>query len=207
MREKIHYAIEAALALAVIVLFVFHFTADKKSPETNMTFINEESETEIMKVAFIDTDSLLYNYSYAIDLNEQLMKYIESSQAKITAEERKWMAEAQDYQLKLENHSFLAPERQQMAEQSLMKKREDLQKMAEELNQEFSQRQFKMNETITNTIITQLKEYNKSKGYHFIYGKTADNILYANEIYNITSEVIDYLNKHYAANPSLKPAD
>ena len=33
MKEKLHYAIEAVLAVAVIILFVFQFSDNKKSSE------------------------------------------------------------------------------------------------------------------------------------------------------------------------------
>jgi len=206
MREKIHYVIEAALAVAVIIIFILHFKGDKTSSDPIVAFTSEEKEAENMPVAFIDLDSLVYNYTYAIDLNEQLMKFIESAQLRINTEERKFVAEVEDYQKKASAGIF-TNERRATVEEGLSKKQEELEKLRAQLSQEVNERQINMNETIVDAITTQLKEYNKSKGYHFIFAKTANNILYANVIYDITVEVIEYLNMHYAANPQLKPTD
>ena len=207
MREKLHYAIEAALAVAVIILFVIQFTGSKKSSDTDVGFTNEGSDTEIMSVAYIEIDSLTLNYQYSIDINEVLTRYYENSQAKLTEQYRKFQTEYEDFQRKVETGSFLSRERAEGEAQRLAKKQEDLQKLGAQYGQDFEEKQINMREKLRQTINIQLKEYNKSKGYHFIYGKFGDNMLYSNEIYNITTEVLDYLNRQYAADPSLKPTD
>jgi outer membrane protein len=49
-----------------------------------------------------------------------------------------------------------------------------------------------------------LREFNKAKGYQVIYGKKNDNILFADNVYDITGEVIEYLNKLYTSPSSTK---
>jgi len=59
--------------------------------------------------------------------------------------------------------------------------------------------QQKLNEQLRDTVVAQLKVFNKDKGYQIIYSNTlGDNILLANDIYDITAEVLDYLNKNYS---------
>jgi len=207
MREKIHYAIEMALAIAIIFLFVLHFLGNKQQSDTNVAFTNEGSNTEIMPIAYIEIDSLTLNYNYSIDINEVLTKYYESSRAKMTVEWRKFQTEYEDFQRKVETGSFLSRERAELEAQRLSKKQEDLQKLGNQYDQEFEEKQMRMREALRQTISLHLIEYNKNKGYHFIFGKFADNMLYSNEIYNITTEVLDFLNRQYAADPSLKPTE
>ena len=207
MREKIHYTIEAALAVAVIILFVLQFTGHKQPSDTNAAFINEGNDSEIMPVAYIDIDSLTLNYNYMLDMNEVFAKDYENSQAKLTEQYRKLQTEYEDFQRKVDTGSFLSRERAESEAQRLAKKQEDLQKLGAQYSQDLEEKQFRMREKLRQTINVQLKEYNKSKGYHFIFGKFGDNMLYTNEIYNITTEVLDYLNRQYAADPSLKPTD
>jgi len=207
MREKIHYAIEAALALAVLILFVLHFIGNKISSDSPITYTNERNEVEIMPVAYIDIDSLLLNYKYSIDINEVLTRYYENSQAKLTEQWRKFQTEAEDFQRKVDTQTFANRERAESEAQRLAKKQEDLQKLGAQYSQEFEEKQISMREKLRQILNLHLKEYNNSKGYHFIYGKFGDNMLYSNEIYNITTEVLDYLNQRYADDPSLKPTD
>ena len=48
----------------------------------------------------------------------------------------------------------------------------------------------------------------KEKGYDFILCKSSgiDNVLYANEAYDVTDEVVKALNKRYSKQPSKKDA-
>ena len=207
MREKIHYAIEAALAVAVIILFVLQFRGNKKPSDTNVAFTNEGSDTEIMPIAFVDIDSLTLYYNYMIDLTEVITKDYENSRAKLAEQYRKLQSEYEDFQRKVETGSFLSRERAEGEAQRLTKKQEDLQKLEASYTQELDEKQFRLREKLRQTINVQLIEYNKSKGFHFIYGKFGDNMLYSNEIYNITTDVLDYLNRQYAADDTLKPSD
>ena len=204
MKEKIHYMIEAALAIAVVVVFVLHFSGNKKSSDPKEPFLSEDNVSEFMSVAYVDIDSLMTTYTYSIDLNEQLTKKIEDTQLKFSETMRAFQAEVNEFQRKIENQSYLTQQRAEQEQQRLTKKNEELQKLEVKYSEEIAGERFKASENLRNMIIQQLQEYNKDKGYHFIYGKTNDNILYANEVYNITAEVIDFLNRQYAVDPIIK---
>ena len=205
MKEKVHYAIEAILAVAIIILFVFQFSDNKKSSGAN-TVVSENRETsgEIMPMAYIDIDSLMSNYTYSIDLNEQIAKRVENSRANLTERIRKLQAEAAEFQRKYETNSFLSQERAIAEQERLMKKQEDLQALELKMSQELGEEEMRLGEELRNTIISQLREYNKGKGYHIVYGKKNDNILYADDAYNITAEVIEFLNRQHAASPAAR---
>ena len=45
-----------------------------------------------------------------------------------------------------------------------------------------------------------IADFGKEKNYDFIYGATGDgNLMYANEMYDVTDDVILYINKNYEA--------
>ena len=205
MKEKIHYVIEAVLIIAVIVLFVFQFSGNKKSSNDGSNSTDSKASSEsVMPVAYIDIDSLMQSYTYSIDLNEQLAKKLENSNANYTEKVRKLQADAAEFQRKYETNSFLSQERAQAEHDLIMKKQEELRTLEANLAQEFEEERFRMSEELRLTIIAQLLEYNKSKGYQIIYGKRNDNILFAAESFNITAEVIEFLNKQYTASPATK---
>jgi outer membrane protein len=205
MKEKIHYVIEVALSVAVIILFVIQFSGNKKSASgdaavTDSAFVSGGT----MPIAFIDVDSLMANYTYSIDLNEQITKKFENSRANVTEKLRKLQSDAADFQRKVETGSFLSRERAEAEQQRLMKRDQDLQEFQAQMSQELLEEQQRMNEELRKTIMLQLREYNKGKGYQIVYGKLNDNILYADDAYNITSEVIDFLNRRHASSPATK---
>ncbi len=208
MKEKLHYAIEAVLAVAVVVLFILQLSGGKKSSDTNAVVSGDGAASEnVMPIAYIDVDSLISNYTYSMDLNEQMTKKYENSRANLTEKTRKLQSEVAEFQRKYETGAFLSQERAQSEYQRVMKKQEDLQKLEVQLSQEFSEEQFSMNEDLRKTIISQLREFNKGKGYQMVYGKMNDNILYADDAFNITAEVIEYLNRQYVSSPVLKPSE
>ncbi|MDR0573007.1 MAG: OmpH family outer membrane protein [Tannerella sp.] len=208
MKEKLHYAIETALFVAVVILFILQFSGNKKLSDTNAVVSGDGTTSEnVMPIAYIDVDSLMSNYTYSIDLNEQMTKKFENSRANLTEKTRKLQSEVADFQRKYETNSFLSRERAESEYQRITKKQEDLQKLEVQLSQELTDEQFRMNENLRKTIITQLREFNKGKGYQLVYGKMNDNILYADDAYNITAEVIEYLNRQYASSPAAKPGE
>jgi outer membrane protein len=203
MKEKIHYVIEAVLAVAVIILFVLQFSNYKQSAPANVAS-DSFTVASPMPIAFIDVDSLISNYTYSIDLNEQITKKYENSRANLTEKLRKLQSEVVDFQRKVETNSFLSQERLEAEQRRLMKKDQDLQELQAQMSQELGEEQMRINEALRETIISQLREFNKDRSYQIIYGKKNDNILYADDVYDITGEVIEYLNRQYTASPSAK---
>jgi len=208
MKEKIHYAIEAALAVAVISLFVLHFSGNKSgSSETNFVAKEGESVSEFMPVAYIDIDSLMENYNYRLEINELMTKNLESSQQRLQNQGKRLQTDIEEFQKKAQNGTFLNRERQMMEQERLEKRMQELQNLEAQLSQELEDKGMRLNIAMRQTIISHVQEYNKEKGFHLIYGKMGENIIYAKDVYNITAEVIDFLNRKYAASPELKPKD
>ena len=79
-----------------------------------------------------------------------------------------------------------------------MRKEQDLQQLNATLSQELMEVQQRISEELRDTINAFLKEYNMDKKYEMIISNTAnDNILLANEGYDITDEVITILNERF----------
>ncbi|MDD4432933.1 MAG: OmpH family outer membrane protein [Parabacteroides sp.] len=196
--KNINYIINGVLALAVVILFVLQFTGKKESGVTK-TFTAEESASGLLPIAYVNVDSLLLNYNYSKDLNEIIIKKQENSRASVNQKLRSLQTEMQDFQRKVENNAFLTRERAEQEQARLMKKQQELQDFDNRLAQELVSEQQRLNEQLRDTLVSQLRVYNKDKGYQVILSNTmGDNILLAGDSYDITKEVIEYLNKNYA---------
>lgn len=195
--KNINYVINGVLAVAVVILFVMQFSGKKESNVTR-TFATGEDSTGTLPVAYVNVDSLLLNYNYAIDLNERILKRQEDSRANITQKARSLESEMQDFRRKIENNAFLTRERAEQEQQRLLNKQQELQNLDNQLAQELAAEQLKLNEQLRDTIVAQLKMFNDGKGFQIVFSNTVgDNILYANDAYDITPELIEYLNKNY----------
>ena len=142
----------------------------------------------------------MLNYNYFKDLNEQLLKKEENSRANVTQQARNLQTEVQEFYRKMENNAFLTRERAQQEQERLMKKEQELKDLDAKLSQDLLMERQKLNEQLRDTVVSKLKVYNKEKGYQVIFSNTAeDNILLAGDSYDITSELIDLLNKSYSS--------
>lgn len=206
MKEKIHYVIEAALGIAVIVLFALFFSNNRKTnvPGTNSLESGSLAAESSLPMAYIDVDSLMLKYQYSIDLNEQITRKYENSRANFTEKLRKLQSEAADFQRKVETGSFVSQESAQNQQQRLLKKDEELKQLEAQMSQELGEEQLRLNEDLRKKIISQLKEFNKNKGFYIIFGSLRDNILYADDVYNITNEAIAFLNKNHTTTPQIE---
>lgn len=196
--KNINYIINGVLAVAVVILFVMQFS-DKKETRNVRPVASGENLTGTLPVAYVNVDSLLENYNYAKDLNEIILKKSENSRASVNQKATSLRSEMQEFQRKIENNAFLTRERAEQEQQRLLQKQQELQELDTRLSQELMNEQQKLNEQLRDTVVAQLKVFNKDKGYQIIYSNTlGDNILLANDIYDITAEVLDYLNKNYS---------
>ncbi len=209
MKNNYPYIISGVLGIALIVLYILFFTQRPQKGEMETgdltTLMSDSSVT--LPIAYVNVDSLLLNYNFAKDLNEALMRTEESSRASLNQKERQFNAAAQEFQRKLQNNAFLSQERAEQEQQRIMKLQQEYQQMAERLAQEFALEQQKLNIELSDTVKVRLVEFNKDKGYQIIFSNTsADNILYADEKYDITEEVITFLNRKYGPQTSASGA-
>ncbi len=196
--RNINYVINGVLAVAVVILYVMQFSGKKESGVTR-TFAPAEDATALLPIAYVNVDSLLLNYNYSKDLNEIILKKQENSRANITQKARSLESEMQEFQRKIENNAFLTRERAQQEQQRLMNKQQELQNLDNQLAQELMQEQQKLNEQLRDTIVSQLRAFNQGKGFQVVFSNTVgDNILLAGDAYDITAELLDYLNKNYS---------
>lgn len=197
--NNLFYIVSGVLAAAIIALFILHFSSKPTSKSgSNQVKSTWNDSTVTLPIAYVNVDSLLLNYNFAIDMNEALMRKEESSRATLTQKERQFNAAAQDFQRKLQNNAFLSQERAEQEQQRIMKLQQDYQQTAERLAQEFALEQQKLNIELSDTVKVRINEFNKNKNYQLILSNTgSDNILYADDKYDITAEVIEFLNSKY----------
>lgn len=197
--KHINTIVNVVLAVGLIVLYILHFTGHnnvKPTPRTAGT--DSTSLSAQLPIAYINVDSLLLNYNYSKDLNEVLIRKRENAQATLTEKARKLDAEMKEFQRKRDNNAFLSEQSFKSQQQALLKKQQDLQQLEESLTQQLGKEQQKMNEQLRDSIYKFLQEYNKDHKYQMILSNTMnDNIMVADNAYNITNEVVELLNSKY----------
>jgi len=197
--KHINSIVNIVLAVGLIVLYILHFTGTNNSKSTTRSAGSDSTSFSAqLPIAYINVDSLLLNYNYSKDLNEVLIRKRENAQATLTEKARKLDGEMKEFQRKRENNAFLSEQSFKSQQQALLKKQQDLQQLEETLTQQLGKEQQKMNEQLRDSIYKFLQEYNKDKKYQMILSNTMnDNIMVADNAYNITNDVVEMLNSKY----------
>lgn len=200
-KKGVHTAILACnivLLIGLVVLYILHFTGmgspSKFNPEASMPVIPEDG---VLKVACVDSDSLLAKYQYAIDLQEELNRYKEAQEKSYQQQMDKFNADYQNYLKTGENMTL---SQQQATESELNERAKKLSTLEAELTAKVMQKQMDSNIELLNRIFAFVREYNAdNQQFDIIMRKTFNDspTLYMNPAMDITNEIIEGLNKEY----------
>ncbi len=195
--NKIQTVINCVLCAAVVALFVLFFTGKSDKPKAAAP--QAIAVGEQLPVAYVNLDSVLLNYTFAINANEKLMTKQEDARLKLNTKANTLQREAADFQRKLENNAFLSRERAEAEQNKLIRKQQELQELEAKLTNEIMQQNQELNLQLADTLNTFLAEFNADGRFQIIFANTGqDNILQAADAYDVTAEVIKQLNARCA---------
>lgn len=195
--KNLPYVINGVLAIAIIILFVLVFSS--KNKESEAPSLKFESDTTVsIPIAYVNIDSVLTNYTYAKEASDALMKKTESSRATLNKKKKDIENQYIDFQRKLQNNAFINEERAQQEQIRIQKLATDLEQHAARLDNELGMEQMKINSQLADSVRICIKEFNKKANYQIIFSNSGlDNILFAEDKYDITNDVIKLLNNRY----------
>ena len=168
--------------------------ATKENPNATAPVVAEGG----LKIAYVDTDTLLAHYEYAKELEAELKAYRDQQEANGRQQVEKFQRDYQDY---LKNGSTLTLSQQQAKEAELKQRAERMATLEQELLAKVAERQITENTKLLNAIFAFVREYNQqNQQFDIILRKTFENtpVLYVNPAMDITQEILDGLNAEYA---------
>ncbi|RUT73224.1 OmpH family outer membrane protein [Ancylomarina longa] len=189
--KNLSIALNAVLIVAVGILYIFHFSGKEESKMVTAT-AGEGA------VVYINTDSLLSNYNFSLELNEKFLKKQEDSKTDFNFKAQKLQKEANDFQRKLQNNGFLTRARAEEAQQKLIAKQQNLQQLNRQLTDQLMGEQNANNKRLFDSVTNYLKIFNAGHKYSLILSTTkGGNVLLSQDGLDITKEIIDGLNGRY----------
>lgn len=198
--KRTKYILNGFLALAMALIFAQ--CAENKGTASTASSPAAVSSGNL-KIAYVEIDSLLTKYRYWNDLNELMIQKEENIRTTLNEKAKELEKEMREFQRKLENNGFASRERAEQEKLRLAQKQRDLQQLQEKLANDLQTENQKNSLQLRDSINSFLKIYNKDKGYSLIISNTGfDNLLYADQAFNITSEIVEGLNARY--NPQTK---
>ncbi|MBI5540383.1 MAG: OmpH family outer membrane protein [Bacteroidia bacterium] len=200
--KNISLILNAILFIAVIILFVLHFSSKSSSNKESATVVKKTTDSipANTDIAYINVDSLLKKYNLYEELENKLMEKQKGMESDLNRKSAAFEKEAAEFQKKVQNNSFLSQESAQRQEQDLMEKQQNLYKLREDLSNELMLESQNLEKQLLDTVTSFLKEFNKDGKYRFILNSAT--FLYGNSYLNITDTVVGMLNSRYQ--PAIK---
>ena len=171
--------------LVIIALSISVIACDKKA------------EVKEMKTAYVDTSELMKEYTEAKDLEAKYKAQADEKGRQLEAEINRFKQEAANFQSQAQANGQ-AWAQQKGAE--LQKREQQLGYAQQQLSQQLQQESGKEMDSLVSGVKKFIKAYGKEKGYSYIFG-TGDvaSVLYAEDQYDITKDLIKALNEKYKA--------
>ena len=194
--KNLSIGLNVLLLIAVIVLYILHFSGNGKSTSNQGGTATVNADA---KIVYINMDTLLNNYTQSRELNEAFLKKLEANRTELNIKVKNFDREAAEFRNKVENNGFMTRERAEQAQMDLMIKQQNLQKLQQEMTENAQREQMEINRKLYDAITNFLTENNKAKGFQLILSTTlGGNVLFAQEGFDITNEVVSQLNEQYA---------
>lgn len=188
----------ACLALiGVIVLWTMQFCCNGSCPTSSDTPIAKTLQSGDLKIAYVNTDSLLLQYQYAKDLEANLANYQKSLESNYETQVRKLQADYENY---LKTGDKLTLTQQKQKEEDLTIRQQQLPQLSQQMIAQLQERQAADNKKLLDAVYAFIREYNATHDQYNIilthaYANSAT--LYIEDGMDITHEIISGLNEEY----------
>jgi outer membrane protein len=149
------------------------------------------------EIVFVNSDSLLNNYTYFKDMADRLEKKGKAAQADLVSKGQAFQREVAEYQ---KAAATMSADQRQSTEQRLQRKQQELQAYQQNAGAQVQNEQAGEQAKLYEKVADFLKTYAKDKGYKMVmtYQKGNSGILYGDASLDITSDVVKKLNEAYA---------
>ncbi|KVV13487.1 OmpH family outer membrane protein [Flavobacterium sp. TMP13] len=163
---------------------------------------NKPAEVKEVKTAYVDTSLLMKEYTEAKDLESKYKTQAEEKGRQLQAEINRFKQDAASFQSQAQANG---QEWAQKRGTELQKREQQLGYAQQQLAQQLQQESGAEMDSLVSGVKKFIKGYGKKNGYSYIYGTgDAATVLYAEDKYDITKEIIKQLNENYKAGEKLE---
>lgn len=197
MMKNLSLILNAVLIVAVGILFYLHFSSGQISDAGQAAAERVNTTVPGMAIVYINIDTLLNNYAYFHDMQDEFEDKQSELEAELNLRSRQYEASAMDFQNKVQKGLVTRREAAEL-EQQLLQEQQALLQLRDDLTMQLAEEEQVRNRRLINKIMEYLEEYNKDYNYQFIFSNSfGDNVLFANNELDITRSVLTGINEQY----------
>jgi outer membrane protein len=188
--------LNGVLLVAVVVLFVLHFSSGKSSGGS----YSGTGGPLNLKVAYVNQDTVLKYYDFVKVNTDKFDAKQKSLVQQLTNRQQSLQREVQSYR---SNVNSMTIGQAQAVEQDLQQKGQNLQMYEQQLSQELAEEQGRISEELYTKITTFLKDYSKQRGIEVILKlDRGSDLLFAGDSLDISKDVVKGLNEAWKLDSS-----
>jgi len=160
-------------------------------------FLFSVSISAQLKVAYVDSDTIMDQYADAQDAQKKLDALVAEWQDQLSKLDREFKVKYDDY----EKRKLIMSEQKRVdTERELVKMEDNIAKFRKEkfgASGELFKKQEEIMKPIQNKVFNVIQEVAKKEGYDFIFDRSGDVLfLYAKDEYDLTKVIIDKLKEN-----------
>ncbi|MDD6379418.1 MAG: OmpH family outer membrane protein [Prevotella sp.] len=186
--------------MSVAAMLGLGMTSCNNQPQKNDTQSSENAAAaqgaDGLKIAYVEVDSIMSQYNYWKDVTKLMQGKEANIQKTLQGKQQTLQQAAANFQQGVQANKYSQDEAQQI-QANLQRQAQEGDALQQRLGAEYQKEAAGYNKALSDSIHHFLAEYNKDKKYSIIFAKQGDNILYAQNAYDITKEVVAGLNKRY----------
>lgn len=193
------------LAVAVVVLFILHFSGSTNSKQVNKKNTSKsdsakaQDDVPYQRIAYINSDTISVYYDYYDDVKKDMEQKQSKIERQIRQREENLQSKYNSFVSQMQA-GLLSTNQAQAKEEELRQDQMELEQYKQSVMQGISSQTYEINEKIYTKISEHIKKYNEEFNYDLIIGYSEGaNVFYASPEYDITKEILEGLNEEYRA--------
>ena len=156
--------------------------------------------THQLKIGVVSLDSLYKNYEYYVDANKQIEAQLKRNQQTLANKAQQAQKAYASYMEKAQKGLFTSQSQVDAEEKRITAMQQEGAQLEQRYAEEAMKAQTDAQKALHDEVVAQLKAFNADKKYDLILTSVGlEGVMYAGEGFDITQEVLDFLNAAYQA--------
>lgn len=156
--------------------------------------------THQLKIGVVSLDSLYKNYEYYVDANKQIEAQLKQNQQTLANKAQQAQKAYASYMEKAQKGLFTSQSQVDAEEKRITAMQQEGAQLEQRYAEEAMKAQTDAQKALHDEVVAQLKAFNADKKYDLILTSVGlEGVMYAGESFDITQEVLDFLNAAYQA--------
>ena len=187
--KSINWVVNGVLALAIITLYVLHFSGDAAT--SKQATMQAAGGT---KVAYFEIDSIQNNYIFFKDVKDALQLKDMENAKQLTALKNAFSSKYQHLQ---KNGQYLSQGEVVARQQELQQLEKNYANTEQQLTQALQEESYRKLQEVKKKIEAFILKYNKDKQFAYVFSSNADLMYYKDTTFDITTDIVKGLNAEY----------